>query len=257
MRVTNLSVFDTWRMTRPMNKFRQIGTKFGIALLTLVVGAGVLAQNAAADVDTVLDNIAGAARELQDASLLLTGKLVDADGTEIALEIDMLLAPQERLASAYIIQPDALADNQIVLDGEAVYSYTFLTHQVTIFDSDDPDALGGMLPADEDGATANISFDLAQIFAGYEATITEVTEGENGLVYQINFSNLDPAAQILDVNATVPASDWLPRRLVFIGNDGNVVAELNAENLVIDQGLDPEVIRQLPEDAEIIDNRAP
>lgn len=224
-----------------------------LAALALIVD--VSAQGAPQDVDTVLDNIANAAKELQDASFLLTGKLIDADGTEIALEIEMLLAPQERVASAYIIQPDALADNQIVLDGEAVYSYTFLTNQVTIFDADDPDALGGMLPSADDGATANISFDLGKIFEGYEASILEVTEGESGPVYHLNFNSLDDAAQILDVQATVPASDWLPRRLVFLDDAGDLVAELNAEDLVTDQGLDLEEIRALPEDAEIIDNR--
>ena len=225
------------------------------ALLTLALGAAAVAQDANQDVDAILDNIANAARELQDASFLLTGKLVDVDGTEIALEIDMLIAPQESLASAYIIQPDALADNQIVLDGESVYSYTFLTHQVTIFDSDDPDALGGMLPTDDDGATANISFDLAKVFQGYEAEIAEIVDGDDGPVYTLSFSNIDPEAQILDVQATVPASDWLPRQLIFFGDSGEVIAELNAENLEIDQGIDPEEIRALPEDAEIIDNR--
>lgn len=225
-------------------------------LAAAALGALATAQEAPQDVDTVLDNIATAARNLDDASFLLTGKLVDADGTEIALEIDLLIAPAERLASAYIIQPDALADNQVVLDGESVFSYTFLTHQVTVFDSDDPDALGGLLPSADDGATANISFDLGKIFEGYEASIVAITEGEDGPVYQLNFANIDPAAQILDVDATVPASDWLPRRLVFLDDAGNVVAELNAENLQIDQGIDPDVIRALPEDAEIIDNRS-
>jgi len=224
------------------------------AAAVLALGAAA-AQGASEDVDTILDNIANAARELQDASFLLTGKLVDVDGTEIALEIDMLVAPQESLASAYIVQPDALADNQIVLDGGAVYSYTFLTHQVTIFDADDPDALGGMLPTDEDGSTANISFDLGKIFEGYQAEIAEVTQGETGPVYLLHFTNIDPSAQIPDVQATVPASDWLPRQLVFYGDSGAVLAELNAENLQIDQGIDPETIRALPEDAEVIDNR--
>src|SRR5690606_31213137 len=207
------------------------------------------------DVDTILDNIANAARELQDASFLLTGKLVDVDGTEIALEIDMLVAPQESLASAYIVQPDALADNQIVLDGGAVYSYSFLTHQVTIFDADDPDALGGMLPTGQDGATANLSLDLGQILAGYEAELVGVEEGPEGTLYRLAFANRDREAMILDVDAWVLATDWLPRRLVFKEAGGRVVAELNAEQLVIDQGLDPDDVRALPEDAEVIDNR--
>jgi len=207
------------------------------------------------DVDTVLDKVASAARGLQDAAFDLTGKLVDTDGTTIALEIEIQVVPSQSLAKAYIIQPDALADNEIVLDGNAVYNYTFLTNQVMIFDADDPDALGGLLPKGEDGAGAEISFDLGTIFAGFDATLASVEQGPNGDVYVIDFVNKDPTAQILNVTARVDSSDWLPRQLVFTQSDGHVLAELNAENLVIDQGLDPAEVRHLPDDAEVIDNR--
>jgi hypothetical protein len=53
----------------------------------------------------------------------------------------------------------------------------------------------------------------------------------------------------------VPSSDWLPRSLVFLEADGRVLAELHAENLAINQGLDVDTVRQLPDDAEVIDNR--
>lgn len=225
-------------------------------LLSALISFGPLAAaQEALPVETVLDNVTTAATELEDGAFLLTGRVIDADGTEFPLEIEIQVMPQLNLASAYIVQPDALADNQIVLDGDSVYSYSFLTHQVTVFDADDPDALGGMLPAGQDGATANLSLDLGQILAGYDAEILSVEPGESGDVYHLNFSNRDEAAMILDVEATVFASDWLPRRLVFKEAEGRVVAELNAEQLVTNQGLDPENVRALPEDAEIIDNR--
>ncbi len=213
------------------------------------------AQAQELDVDTVLANVTEAARELEDASFLLTGKLVNPDGTTITLEIDVLIVPPQSLGSAYIIQPDALADNVIVLDGDAVLNYTFLTNQVMIFDADDPDALGGLLPAGEDGATANISFDLGAILGGYEGSISEVKDGPFGETYVIHFTNNDPTAAILDVIAEVPSSDWLPRKLVFIQSDGHVLAELNAERLEVNTGLDPDYVRELPDDAEVIDNR--
>lgn len=222
-------------------------------LLALALPAGALAQST--DVDEVLDNIATAARELQDVSFLLTGSIIDPDGTQIALEVDFEIVPPEVVARAYILQPDALADNEILLDGDAVYNYTFLTHQVMIFDSDDPDALGGLLPAGEDGAGATLSFDLAAIFAGYEASIVELIDTEHGPTYRLHFSNVDPEALILDVEALVPTSDWLPRRLVFMESGGRVLAILNAENLVADSGLDVAALRELPFDAEVIDNR--
>lgn len=224
------------------------------AAAALLLAGHALAQETPS-VETVLDNVTQAARELQDASFLLTGSVFDADGTQFVLEIEVQVVPGENVASAYIIQPDALADNQIVLDGGAVYSYSFLTHQVTIFDADDPDALGDMLPTGQDGATANLSLDLGQILAGYEAELVGVEEGPEGTLYQLAFANRDREAMILDVDAWVLAADWLPRRLVFKEAGGRVVAELNAEQLVVDQGLDPDDVRALPEDAEVIDNR--
>lgn len=207
------------------------------------------------DADTVIENVTAAASDLQDASFLITGRLVNPDGTTLALEIDIMVIPEQSLANAYIIQPDALADNMIILDGAAVYNYTFLTNQVMIFDANDPDALGGLLPMDEEGATANLSLDLGKIFEGYDAEVIEVVEGPYGETYRLLFTNVDPNAEILDVEADVATSDWLPRRLVFIQADGHVLAELNAEQLEVNQGLDPSLLRDLPDDAEVIDNR--
>src|SRR5690606_7443853 len=136
-------------------------------LLSALISFGPLAAaQEALPVETVLDNVTTAATELEDGAFLLTGRVIDADGTEFPLEIEIQVMPQLNLASAYIVQPDALADNQIVLDGDSVYSYSFLTHQVTVFDADDPDALGGRLPAGEDGATANRPLGLRQVTAG-------------------------------------------------------------------------------------------
>ena len=245
------------RGPRRPRRVRPLAGLVSAALLILALTPAAAAQSEAAalDVDTVLDNIAQAAEALEDVSFLLTGRLVDPDGTAIALEIDIRVVPDLPVASAYIIQPDALADNQIVLDGEAVYNYTFLTNQIAVFDANDPDALGGLLPAGEDGASASISFDLGAIFEGYVASVEEVFEGEHGPTYRIHFANRDPDALVLDVMALVPTADWLPRQLQFLQSDGTLLAELNAENMVIDAVLDPEDVRYLPEDAEIIDNR--
>ena len=58
-----------------------------------------------------------AARALEDATFMLSGKLINPDGTTFTLEIDIMVVPSQNLASAYILQPDALADNVIVLYG--------------------------------------------------------------------------------------------------------------------------------------------
>lgn len=117
------------------------------ALAALLVGAAS-AQDLSAD--EVLENLEARTQALQDASFLLTGTIFDADGQEIILEVETDFIPDEELVRAYFIQPDALADNFVIVDGDTVYNYLFVTNQVTILNANDPDALGGLLPEVED-----------------------------------------------------------------------------------------------------------
>lgn len=224
--------------------------------LLAVLIAPVSAAAQKPDVSTILDNITHAANAIKDATFTVTGKLIDTDGTIIPLNVDIQAIPPKHLASAYINQPAALADNQIVLDGKVVKNYTFLTNQITLFDANDPDALGGLLPAGPNGQSSpQISFDLGKIFQGYNATIKDEKTVGGTKTYVLDFANKDPKANILNVEATVPSSDWLPHRLVFLQKGGHEVAVLNVENLKLDQGLNPQKVAYLPPDAEVIDNR--
>ncbi len=223
-------------------------------LAALLVAATAGAQQP--DVSTILDNMKSAANAIKDASFTLTGKLVDADGTVLPLNVDVQAIPPKHLASAYINQPDALADNQIVLDGNVVKNYTFLTNQITLFDANDPDALGGLLPTSNGGkGSPELTFDLTKIFQGFDASIKDVKTENGTKTYVIDFANKDPKASIAHVEATVPSSDWLPRQLVFLQKGGHLVADLNVKNLKLDQGLDPKKVAYLPKDAQVIDNR--
>lgn len=239
------------------NRARPVARGAWRLLTALTVTFALLAPVAAqeTDVETVLANITEAAQALEDASFLLTGKLINTDGTTITLEVDIMIVPAEPVANAYIFQPDVLADDMIILHGDTVYNYMFLTNQVMVFDADDPDALGGLLPTGDDGATANISFDLSEVFAGFVASVTELFSGPYGETYRLHFANKDPSALILEVEALVPTADWLPRQLTFMREGGQLLAELNAEELVINVGLDPHELLQLPADVEVIDNR--
>lgn len=248
----------THREPRASRSGRHRARRRAIALaVALVLPLPCLASaQDAPSIDTILGNIESAADALQDVTFVLTGKLIDPDGTEIQLDVDMQLIPGERLASAYIIQPDALADNQFLLDGDVVKSYTFLTNQITLFDAGDPDALGGLLPGGGEDGSPQISFDIGQIFAGYDASLTGTTEQDGVTSYHLSFANKDPEATVMTVLATVPDSDWLPRKLEFLQRNGAVLAELNAEDMEIDTGLDPAEVAYLPSDAEVIDNRS-
>lgn len=210
---------------------------------------------AQSDAEAILDRVAERTAALDDVAFLLTGRLIDPDGTEIALEIDVQIVPAARAASAYIVQPDALADNIVVLDGDTVANYTFLTHQVTLFDATDPDALGGLLGGG-DGASLELTFDLNRLFAGYESSLLGRVESDHGPASVVRLDNVEEGAAIAWVEATVPDALALPTRLVFHGSDGALLAELAVENLRIDVGLPPEEVTYLPEDAEIIDERS-
>jgi outer membrane lipoprotein-sorting protein len=219
-------------------------------LLALPLASTALAQDAQA----ILDEVAATAEELSDAAFLLTGRLIDPDGTEIALEIEVQVVPDARVASAYILQPDALADNIIVLDGDTVYNYTFLTHQITVYDADDPDALGGLIGAGEDGEI-EATFDLEQLFSGYEARLVGEADTPEGPADVVRLDNLEEGATVAWAQATIPEATSLPYRLEMHGQDGGLLAELRFEQLRTDLGLSPEEVAYLPEDAEVIDER--
>ena len=194
------------------------------------------------------------AEALQDASFLLTGRLVDADGTDIPLEIEVQLVPGARAASAYIVQPDALADNIIVLDGDTVANYTFLTHQITLFDATDPDALGGLVGAPE-GEAFELTTDLSRLFEGFTTTVEGYGPTPAGDAYRLDFTNSDETAAIARVEAEVIDGAWYPYSLRFLRDDDTLLAEIFLQDFEADTGLTAEDVVYLPEDAEVIDER--
>lgn len=221
------------------------------ATLLILASAPAVAQQ---DADALVDRVAETAEALRDVSFLLTGRLIDADGTEIPLELEVQAIPDRRVASAYVLQPDALADNILVLEDDTVANYTFLTNQVTLFDAGDPDALGGLIGGGE-GEELEVTFDLERLFSGYEASTEGETETPHGPATIIRLDNLEQDAQIASVLATIPEATLLPYRLELLGPEGDLLAELVFEDLAVDTGLEASSVTYLPEDAEVIDER--
>lgn len=221
--------------------------------LAVLLTPFALAQDLTAD--EVLANLEARSTSLQDAFFLLTGTVYDSDTQEYALEIEVEFIPSEELAKAYIFQPDALADNFILVDGETVYNYLFVTNQVTILNSDDPEALGDLLPETE--GSFDLTPNLGRFFASdnWEPSVEGYEEGENGPIYRLRFDNLDPEANLDYVEATVLESEWLPESLTFVQADGSPLAELFFSDYELDSGLDPAALREIPADAERIDER--
>ncbi|MEX2540399.1 MAG: hypothetical protein WD314_01275 [Trueperaceae bacterium] len=221
-----------------------------LAIAAVLLAGAALAQDLGAD--EVLANIRQEAEATRDASFLLTGRLIDPDGTAIALEVEVELIPGERAARADFIQPDALADNVVVFDDEAVYNYIFLTNQVTVFDANDPDALGGFISGQGEGGAPTLTLDLEKLFAGWDA---EVESYEAGF-YHLRLDNKETGAALDHVLATVQEGTWVPSELVLFGDDGSMVAELFIDDFQRDQGISVEDVTYIPEDAEVIDERA-
>lgn len=207
------------------------------------------------DVDTAMERISEAANEISDVSLMINGRLYDEDGTTIVVELDVMLMPQDELVNFFIFQPDALADNMIIFDGDTLASYTFLTHQVTLFDSSDPRAFGDIVPAAKDSDTPlSISLDLSTIFPDFDVKLVDGSDEEAFVT--VVFSTLDPENQIREAWATISTDTWLPTNISLYGVNDFLYAELSLTDVSTNQGLTAEQLRELPFDAEIIDRRA-
>ena len=160
-----------------------------------------------------------------------------------------------RPVAYFIFQPDALADNMLVMDGDTIASYTFLTHQVTLFDANDPNALGSIIPAAEGSARAlDLSLDITRLFAEFSAELVAGTDESKEIV--VRFTALKEDSVIKAVDVTVATATWLPTALRVEGADGHLFAELRVDDIEVNPGLDPAELRELPFDAEIIDRRA-
>jgi outer membrane lipoprotein-sorting protein len=237
-------------MTRPSSL--RHATHLTAPLLLLALLPFAMAQTP--DVAEVLAGLEARAAEVVDLAFVLEGQLVDEAGQVIRVEVEVLAIPGIPAAGMYIVQPDALADNQVVIDGDVVRNYTFLTNQVSLYDLDDPDALGGLIAADADGAVP-ISLDLAAVFADWDAQVVgeESTPACRALV--LRFDNRDPDGQIRYVLATVLDGSWDPWRLVFYRAGDALFADLRFVDLEINTGLTREDVTYLPEDAEVLDRR--
>ncbi|MEM7738952.1 MAG: hypothetical protein AAF267_24580 [Deinococcota bacterium] len=266
-------------MTNPTNATL---TNFITPCLLVLLSFGLLSTAVAQDLpaEEVLGELEAAATATIDSQFLLTGDIQDADGTSYALEIDVQLITEEQLAYVYIIQPDAIADNFIIIDDDVVYNYQYLTNQVIILSANDPDALGGLLPSDanvgDDVTNAerdiDIRLDLNMLFEGWQPVMEGYTETPEGSAYIVRFDNVAMQddviidyvrAQILD--GSLDAQTWAPYQLEFFSvadgidvpedDTSDPVATLIFTGFETNVGLNPDDLRYLPPDAELIDER--
>jgi outer membrane lipoprotein-sorting protein len=227
------------------------------ALLASLLVIAALVPSARAqthDVDAVLAALEARAAEIVDLSFVLEGQLIDEGGQTFRVEVEVLAIPGIPAAGMYILQPDAIADNQVVVDGDVVRSYTFLTNQVSLYDVDDPDAFGGLIEAGPDGGLP-ISLDLAAVFADWDAQVVGEESTARGPALVLRFDNRDPAATMQYVLATVIEGSWDPWRLTFYRAGDALFADLHFRDLEVNTGLTRADVTYLPDDAEVLDRR--
>lgn len=220
-----------------------------LVLFSLILIPSGFAQDLSAE--DVLAQMTETANAVTDASFLLEGELVDPDGTVLPIEVDIQVIPDVNAARAEFFQPDALADNFVVLDGEDFYNYIFLTNQASLFNASDPDALGDIFPSTAENEAFEFTFDLNQLFQGWEPEILSFEEGR----YTLRLVNTEQDVNIAYVDATTLENEWLPETLTFSDQNGEIFSTLEFNDVALDTGLDASDVTYIPEDAEIIDER--
>lgn len=231
--------------------------RFGLlfSLVTLTLTTLGFAQELSTD--EIVQKLTERAETIQDAKFLLTGNLVDADGQEIPLEVNVSSIPDESLLRAEFIQPDALADNFIVIDGQDVYNYVYLTNQVSIFSLGDPEALAGLFPSGSSASGRPFSFtlNLVSLFDGWTASSQGLSEGDGGNIYTLRFDNNEQGRAIGHVETTILEESWLPTTMNFYSPEDTLIAELVFNDLEVDVGLNSDDVRYIDPSAEVIDER--
>ena len=227
------------------------------ALVRAVLGALLLAAPAAlaADYDAaqVMDGLQDTLAATEDASFLVTGTLQAADGTLYPLEVETEVIPAKSVIRLEIFQPDALADNFIIVTEEELYNYSWMTNQVVVYRADDPAALGQLAP--DDDTALDLTFDLAELFAGWDAEVTGSEETPEGEAVILELTNRDSGASISRATLHALEGTWFPQALVLYTSGGDTLLEVNLSNFEADTGLDEEDLLWYPPDAELIDER--
>ena len=224
-----------------------------LSILLLLLFTAIHAQTLSAD--DILNELKTAADTLQDARFVVTGELNGLSDSPTPLELNVSVVPGVKAAKVEFIQPTELADNFIVMNGEDVYNYVYLTNQVTIFSADDPEALGGLFPEGNSDQGFDFTFNPEQLFRGWSASVEGYRETPEGGVYDMRFVNEEPAASVTYAEASIVAELWYPLSITFYGLEDETLLALNIEDFERDQGLDPEDITYIPDNAEVIDER--
>ncbi|MDQ3398785.1 MAG: hypothetical protein M3511_13645 [Deinococcota bacterium] len=200
--------------------------------------------------DEIVDNLNTTIENMNDARFMATGQFTDMEGTsyDVAMEVEAIFA--ENIARVTFMEPEEAADNIVILDGDTIYNYLAMTNQLMMMNTTDQDALGGYF---QNLNVETVSLDLGNLFEGWNATLLESDEAEEG-TYTLRFRSDAEEGLLAYVDARVEEvdGDWIPQEMNFVGQDGMSIARLLIEDFEMNPGLDAETLRELPEDAEML-----
>lgn len=236
-----------WAMTKPPATIGRILT-ISAALL-----AGAVASAQEPTADQIISGMQETLDATSDASFLVTGQMLGSDGTVYQLELEVEAMPQEGLLRLFIIQPDALADNFIIVTPEELYNYNYLTNQIVVYDADDPQAYGP-LAGDSEGSF-ELTLDLASLFAGWQTEVVGTVDTDNGPATELELTNLDPGANIASATVVALQDGWFPQRIDLRTSGGEPMLSIELDQVVFDSGLSADDLLWYPPDAEVIDER--
>lgn len=226
--------------------FRQV-----LLLCALAAVSPVLAADY--DADEVMSGMQATLDATADASFLVTGVLHAADGTVYPLEVEAEAIPAAGVFRLEIFQPDALADNFIIVTEDELYNYSWMTNQVVVYRSDDPAALGPLAPDSDTALT--LTLDLAELFSGWDLEVSGSEDTPDGPAAVLELTNRDASANITAATLVASEETWFPRSLVLVTREGDTLLDIQLSNFEADTGLSVDDLLWYPPDAEVIDER--
>ncbi|WP_324668623.1 LolA family protein [Geochorda subterranea] len=246
-----------------------------VALMGLVAcglapeaAAGTSAGAPPATAQAVLERVEAAARDRRDMSARLTIEAIDARGRRARSVLMAAFIREPALARIEIAEPSALRGQTYVLDGAAreLRLYLPVTHQIVVQRLDEapvaPVAPERLLRdmGDRQGAPALrlIGTEQAEgatlyVLEGPLPSSSIASGGDVSLTGLPLPSLGDTLADGGSVRIWVDGRSWVPVRFVVYDPRGGQRASLSLTAVRLDQGLRPEQLRRLPEDAEVVE----
>lgn len=222
-----------------------------------------------------------AIRSVRDVSVRITAESTDAKGRRSRMVMQVAAIVSPALLRLEVLEPAALADQAYVIDPERneVQVYLPVTNQIVVQslaaggtglklpESFSPDRLLEMLPSPDDPTlelvgterSGNITYYVLEAPAGAWESLPGASAGSApGAGSPLGGFLTPPAGDVSTVRVWIDATTWLAGRIEIYSEasgapaPGKLVGSVTLSGLRVNAGLEPEALRELPADAEIV-----